>query len=78
MASVCLRALAEHEHGHGTVSGAVNLACSQACYSKRLGVLLTLVASVLQDVLLVMYLANLVQTHVALADKLGTMSLPLV
>lgn len=31
-----------------------------------------------QDILLVMYLANLVQTHVALADKLGTMSLPLV
>mmetsp|Transcript_11231 Transcript_11231/g.33713 ORF Transcript_11231/g.33713 Transcript_11231/m.33713 type:complete len:288 (-) Transcript_11231:1486-2349(-) len=31
-----------------------------------------------QDVLLVMYLANMVQTHIALADKLGTMSLPLV
>lgn len=32
----------------------------------------------LQDVVLVMYLANLVQTQIALADKLGTMSLPLV
>ena len=31
-----------------------------------------------QDVLLVMYLANLVRTHVALADKLGTQALPLV
>lgn len=32
----------------------------------------------MQDVVLVMYLANLVQTQIALADKLGTMSLPLV
>lgn len=31
-----------------------------------------------QDVLLVMYLANLVRTHIALADKLGTQALPLV
>lgn len=31
-----------------------------------------------QDALLVMYLANLVQAHVALADKLGTAALPLL
>lgn len=31
-----------------------------------------------QDVLLVMYLANLVRTHIAVADKLGTQALPLV
>jgi translation initiation factor 3 subunit F len=31
-----------------------------------------------QDSLLVMYLANLVRAHVALADRLGTSSLPLL
>lgn len=31
-----------------------------------------------QDALLVMYLANLVRAHVALADKLGTAALPLL
>ena len=31
-----------------------------------------------QDVLLVMYLANLVRAHVSLADKLGTASIPLL
>lgn len=31
-----------------------------------------------QDVLLVVYLANLVRSHVALADKLGTASIPLM
>jgi len=32
----------------------------------------------IQDVLLVMYLANLVRAHVSLADKLGTASIPLL
>ena len=32
----------------------------------------------MQDVLLVVYLANLVRAHVALADKLGTASIPLM
>lgn len=31
-----------------------------------------------QDALLVMYLANLVRAHVALADKLGTAALPIL
>lgn len=31
-----------------------------------------------QDSLLVMYLANLVRAHIALADRLGTASLPLL
>lgn len=30
------------------------------------------------DVLLTMYLANLIRSHIALADKLGTMQLPLL
>lgn len=32
----------------------------------------------MNDVLLVMYLSNLIRTHIALADKLGTMQLPLI
>ncbi len=32
----------------------------------------------MNDVLLVMYLSDLIRAHIALADKLGTMQLPLL
>lgn len=32
----------------------------------------------MNDVLLVMYLSDLIRSHIALADKLGTMQLPLI
>ena len=32
----------------------------------------------MNDVLLVMYLSDLIRAHIALADKLGTMQLPLI
>lgn len=37
-----------------------------------------LVADDAQDALLIMYLANLVRTQLALADRLGTSALPLL
>ena len=37
-----------------------------------------LVADNAQDALLIMYLANLVRTQLALADRLGTAALPLL
>lgn len=37
-----------------------------------------LVADDAQDALLIMYLANLVRTQLALADRLGTAALPLL